>query len=142
MKLEYLEETNRDDFLKLFDSEMSYDEWMYFWENYSENTSKVIYCAWILNKELNKDILIGTVSILVENKPYNLSPIIYITDLIVAQKYRHLGIGTLIIKNVLDECKSYYPLGIKILCDEKYQSFYENLDFVRNDICMEFKNND
>lgn len=138
MRFEYLEHNDKDEFLKLFDVEMDKDLWENFWDTYSESDTKVIHCAWIFSKELNKDILIGSASLLIEYKPHKFNPTVYITDFVVLEQFRRLGLGKIILLNVIKEAGTYYPSVIKIACREEYHEYFENIGFKKTTVTMEY----
>lgn len=135
MILNYLLYEDRKEFLKLFDAKKNDNEWEQFWATYEESDSKIIYVAHEVIKD--KDVVIGSVSLLVEYKVYLDKPVIHIDDLIVLKKYRELGIGTTILTKVLEECKSYCPHKIILSCPKEYLEFYQGFDFKEFAVAME-----
>ena len=50
-------------------------------------------------------------------------------DVIVLPDYQRNGIGTEIMKRLLDKCKKHHIRDIQLFCAENKQSFYEKLNF-------------
>lgn len=61
----------------------------------------------------------------------------YIPFLEVLPEYQHRGIGTELVKNMLEQLRDFYM--IDLLCDEHLQSFYERLGMERS-IGMRIRN--
>jgi len=137
MRLEYLDDVDGKDLLELFNVPFDKEQWINFWENYSQSDTLVIYCAWIHSKEIDRDIIVGTVSLLVQNKPHSFNPTVYIEDLIVAPHFRRLGLGKEILSKVIEECKTYFPSKIKVSCEEDYDKFFSDFGFNKTNINME-----
>lgn len=137
MELSYLEPDDIEEYLELFDITLTKNQLKTWWDIYDNSDTRVIYAAKIFNNKLHKECIVGSVSIIVDT-PVNSSPIIYLVELFVAEKYRHLGIGTLIIESVLEEAKTYKPYKILIAVDDKYIDYYTKQGFQKTQSLLEY----
>ena len=76
------------------------------------------------------DKMIGSSKLIVEQKfIHNLSKYGHIEDVIIADKYRRKGYGTLIINHIVDYCKKNKFYKITLTCKEELIPFYEKNNF-------------
>ena len=108
------------------------------WTNYTNNPellknsyqhSLCVITAW------DNDTLVGSIRVVGDG--YS---IIYIQDLLILQEYQHLGIGSKLLKRVLEK---YHAVYQKVLLTEdsiKTKAFYEKLGFMPSDTynCLSF----
>lgn len=135
MKLDYITIEDKDEYLKLI-SEFNYVEltdsqWDFFFDSYEESDTRVIYLAKVFDKSQNSEVVIGTASILVESKAHrNLMACIHVEDVVINKKYRGLGLGKLMMQEIVREAKSYNAYKLILDCDElKNGEFYFSCGF-------------
>lgn len=124
MKFSLLLENEKDEYLRLINQnyhtgQVSDEYWKSFFEEYDESGASLIYLVRIYSKEQEKDIVIGTVTLNIENKIYLTGPIIRIEDLIVEEKMRNLGLGTKIVKEVLNIAEGLSASILTVGCGNK-----------------------
>lgn len=88
-------------------------------KNAIENSLKV-YTAW------NKDMLVGLARVVGDNYT-----IIYIQDILVLESYQDQGIGSKLLKLVLEEYKSIRQIALLTDDTEKTISFYQKNGMVK-----------
>lgn len=109
-----------DKFLKLYQDAN--------WTNYTDNfemLKKALDNSLAIFVAKNDDEIVGHIRVVGDG-----SSIIYIQDIIVLNKYQRLGIGTRLLKMVLEEYKEVYQTVLLTLNEEKTNAFYTSLGFV------------
>jgi GNAT superfamily N-acetyltransferase len=115
MRLDYLKFSDKEYYLDLISCmgnvDRSEEMWRNFFQIYEESDVREIYLAYIDSKDKTQKV-IGTVTTIVEPKIYLPGPVVHIEDVVVDPKYRMLGLGKLIIKEVEKIAKSYHNASI------------------------------
>lgn len=76
------------------------------------------------------DNIIASVTFLIEQKIiFNCAKCAHIEDTIVIEKYRKLGIGKMMIKNVIEKIKEYNCYKITLACSDENIDFYKKCGF-------------
>ena len=76
------------------------------------------------------DIIVGTAKLLIEQKYiHNLSKYGRIEDVIIKDTHRNKGIGSQMIKYILDHCKKYKFFKVSLTCSSNIIKFYEKNNF-------------
>ncbi len=135
MQLDYLTLEDKNEYLRLTDclveSEVNDDVWRAFFQTYEESDMRAIYMVRVTDKGETKTV--GTVTTIVEPKIYLPGPVVHIEDLIVFPKYRNLGIGKMIVKEVEKLAASYNASIMCAACgNEDLLGFFMNC-FVEKD---------
>lgn len=120
------------DLFKAFTDDINYNESLFF-EYYSNYllSDKIIYII-----ELN-NIILGSITILLDQKPFhNFQYIVHIEDLVVNEKIRNNGLGSILlnkIKHIIEDVNSIDILIYKIIlnCDIKLENFYTKNGFIK-----------
>jgi len=103
--------------------------------NISKNIWKNIYVATI--PTLNSDTIIGSITLLIEPKIiHNGSSVGHIEDVVVSRSCRGNGVGTMLIKHVVNKAKEKGCYKVILDCDEKNIKFYEKEGFKQKGVCM------
>ena len=103
----------------------TYEQFINFLDNSQKNTEIIII-------EKNNEI-IASGTILYEIKLiHNISLYAHIEDIIVLSKYRNNGIGKLLIKYLIDNCKKQKCYKILLDCSSELINFYEKNNFKKN----------
>ena len=103
----------------------TYEQFINFLDNSQKNTEIIII-------EKNNE-LIASGTILYETKLiHNISLYAHIEDIIVLSKYRNNGIGKLLIKYLIDNCKKQKCYKILLDCSSELINFYEKNNFKKN----------
>ncbi len=98
------------------------------WDNYTKNLPMLkeaylhslrIYAAYVDNK------LVGIIRVVGDG-----SSVVFIQDLLVYPEYQRQGIGTALIKNIMEEYRGVYQLHLLTDNTEKTIAFYKSLGFV------------
>ena len=108
------------------------------WDNYTKNPQMLkeaylhslrIYAAYVDNK------LVGIVRVVGDG-----SSVVFVQDLLVYPEYQRQGIGTALLKAIMEEYRGVYQLHLLTDNTEKTVAFYKSLGFVMDtDInCREF----
>lgn len=141
MRLDYLKETDKDIYLHLVgefgESELSDEQWHFFFEEYFSSDIRAIYLARVFDKNMQQDVVVGTVSFLVEMKAHRqLRNCIHIEDLVIVEKFRNLGLGQQMLQLAINEAKTYTPYKIILDCAAANVGFYEKLGFKESEFQM------
>ena len=89
-------------------------------------------------EEANRRI-VGTATLLIEQKFIHNGGIVgHIEDVAVDDSFQKGGIGTSIVKYLLERAKSRGCYKTILDCDDSLMNFYENIGFSRNSNCMRF----
>ena len=76
------------------------------------------------------NIIVGTAKLLIEQKYiHNLSKYGRIEDVIIKNEYRNKGIGSYMIKYIIDYCKKYKFFKVSLTCSSNIIKFYEKNNF-------------
>lgn len=76
------------------------------------------------------DIIIGSATLIIEQKfIHQLSKYGHIEDVIIAEKYRKNGYGTIIINHIVNICKSEKFYKITLTCNKELIPFYKKNNF-------------
>ena len=100
----------------------------------NKETFEKIYDNIFLNSlifviEIDK-IIVATAKLIIEQKfIHNLAKYGYIEDVIVSEKYRKKGLGTKIIKYIINYCKKNNFFKITLTCNKDLIKFYEKNNF-------------
>lgn len=143
MRLDYLQEKDRDIYLALVNTfggdGLTDDQWKTFFDEYEQSDCRVIYLARVMDKTLNQEIVVGTVSFLVEQKAHRqLLNAIHIEDVTIARAFRGLGLGKQMMKLAIEEAKTYNGYKIILECSDSNgnDTFYEKCGFRKAEIQM------
>lgn len=97
------------------------------WSNYTQNP-EMLKNAYEHSLKIigayDEDKLVGIIRVVGDG--YS---IIYIQDILVLPEYQHQGIGTLLIKNVLDDYAQVYQKVLLTDDTEKTKEFYQSVGF-------------
>ena len=84
---------------------------------------------------LNK--LLATASVFFEQKLIHSGGVVaHIEDVVVTPEYRGKNVGSFLMKNMIDLCKTWNCYKIILNCNENVKSFYEKLGFFHHDCGM------
>ena len=76
------------------------------------------------------EIIVGTVKLLIEQKIiHKLSKYGRIEDIIVKKDYRNKGIGSTMIKHIIDYCRENNFFKLSLSCSEDLSKFYQANNF-------------
>ena len=98
------------------------------WDNYTKNPQMLkeaylhslrIYAAYVDNK------LVGIVRVVGDG-----SSVVFVQDLLVSPEYQRQGIGTALLKAIMEEYRGVYQLHLLTDNTEKTVAFYKSLGFV------------
>jgi len=98
------------------------------WDNYTKNPQMLkeaylhslrIYAAYVDNK------LVGIVRVVGDG-----SSVVFVQDLLVYPEYQRQGIGTALLKAIMEEYRGVYQLHLLTDNTEKTVAFYKSLGFV------------
>ena len=128
MNIRELKKTDRIEYIELISSfrplDISISEEI-FNKIYDEifKTDIIIVC------EID-NIIVGTAKLLIEQKYiHNLSKYGRIEDVIIKDKHRNKGIGSQMIKYIIDYCKKYKFFKVSLTCSIDYVKLYEKNNF-------------
>ena len=108
---------------------ISYDEFV----NQYNKIKSLIYVIC----DTNTNCIIGTGSIFIENKfIHKLGSVGHIEDVVIDSRYRSKGLGTMIIKKLVNVAKENNCYKIILDCDIKNTSYYEHIGFTNKGHCM------
>lgn len=81
--------------------------------------------------------IIGTGRILIEHKfIHNLATKCYIEDIVIDEKYRNNGLGKQLIDFLTNECMTFNPYKISLVCSDNKIEFYEKCGFKKSGLHM------
>lgn len=120
---------NYEDYIKLIKSNIDKVQYYLIMNEINNNINHDIICVY------NNDELIGTGTILIENKLIRGgSKVCHIEDIIIKEEYRGKGIGKQLIEHLKGFSKDCYK--IILYCSNHNIEFYEKLGFSLKDNCM------
>lgn len=128
MNIRELKKNDRIEYIELIDSfrplNKSISE-----EKFNEIYDKIFKRDIIFVCEIN-NIIVGTSKLLIEQKYiHNLSKYGRIEDVIIKDEYRNKGVGTHMIKYIIDYCKKYKFFKVSLSCSSDLIKFYEKNNF-------------
>jgi len=128
MNIRELKKTDRIEYIELIDSfrplNTSISE-----EKFNEIYDKIFKRDIIFVCEIN-NIIVGTAKLLIEQKYiHNLSKYGRIEDVIIKNEYRNKGVGSHMIKYIIDYCKKYKFFKVSLSCSSDLIKFYEKNNF-------------
>lgn len=101
--------------------------------HYFDNTSSDIYVI----KEFGKSTVIGTGSILIEQKfIHSFGRVGHIEDIVISNDYRGQGLGKILIKYLIDLARKNTCYKVILNCSEENTKFYEKCGFVNKGVEM------
>lgn len=89
-------------------------------------------CKLYLCFERETDKLVGMIKLLLEPKLHNNGAYVgHIEDVSVFPDYQKKGIGKMMVKKVMDMCKTFGCYKIVLCCNEPLVGFYQDCGFIR-----------
>ena len=103
---------------------ISYDEFCNGIDDIDKQNSHI----YVIEEE---GIIIGTMKVFIEHKLHNnLRPVAHIEDVVIHQKYRKQGLGTLLIEYAKDVAKSHNCYKTVLSCNKENVEFYKSRGFI------------
>jgi len=138
MEIRLLEKKDKDEYLELINvftrepKEITKEDFEK-WYDLSFGQNALIYVL------LQEDKIIGTGKLLLEYKfNNNLTVSGHVEDIVVNSDYRGFGLGSVIVKYLINIGKEKRCYKIILSCNDKYLGFYEKCGFMRkgNEMCI------
>ena len=102
-------------------------------EKISQNPNHVIFVA------VYNDKVVGATTLLIEQKfIHDGGKVGHIEDVAISKEFQSIGIGVMIIKEVLEYAKNQGCYKTILDCDEQVKPFYEKIGFSRHSNGMRF----
>ena len=102
-------------------------------ERISQNPNHVIFVA------VYNDKVVGATTLLIEQKfIHDGGKVGHIEDVAISKEFQSIGIGVMIIKEVLEYAKNQGCYKTILDCDEQVKPFYEKIGFSRHSNGMRF----
>lgn len=123
-------------------TKLDYNEFVEFYNEYTHGTNKIIFVVIDKNHIETNQNIIGTISVLIERKPYrDFQYSIHIEDFVIDSAFRNIGLGSemlTFIQKIVDNTNHTTKLIYKIIldCTQVLEKFYNKNGFKNHGLYM------